>query len=89
MATVEWNLAALTKWEELTGKPYQALQELTTDMAKATITDVSNMLICGMYGAQYPDADINAIKKEVYALKPDEMANFFSALQPEQEAAAQ
>lgn len=83
-AKVEWNLAALTKWEELTGKPYQQLQELTGNMSQASITDIANMLICGIYGARFPNADIEEIKKEVFSLRPDEMENFFSALQQEE-----
>lgn len=83
-AKVEWNLAALTKWEELTGKPYQQLQELTGSMSQASITDIANMLICGIYGARFPNADIEEIKKEVFSLRPDEMENFFSALQQEE-----
>ena len=87
MAQVEWNIAALAKWEELTGKPYQKLQELSADFGNASITDVTYMLICGLYGARYPDGNIEEIKKEVYALKPDQMADFFSALQEEEQAA--
>lgn len=83
MAAVEWNLAAMTKWEELTGRPFSELQEIAADFGKAKITDIANMLICGMYGAQYPDADLEAIRKQVFALKPGELENFFSALQPD------
>lgn len=86
MAAVEWNLAAMTKWEELTGRPFSELQEVMANVAKAKITDIATMVICGMYGAQYPGGDLEQIRQQVYALKPGELENFFSALQPEQEA---
>jgi len=85
-ARVEWNLAALTKWEELTGKSYTDLATLTEDIEAVKITDLANMLVCGLYGAEYPNGDIDAIRQKVLAMKPNEMQDFFSALQQKEEA---
>lgn len=83
---VEWNLAAMMKWEEITGRPFAEMQNIMNDPTKSMMTDVATMVMCGIYGAEFPNGDWDAIRKEVLSVKPNELNDFFSVLQPAAEA---
>lgn len=83
VAKFKINLAALQKFEELTGKTFKEVDVILTG-GNYSASDMISLLIAMRYGAEFPEGDLEEIRLEVLSYDPSEISGFFMRLQQEE-----